>query len=223
EDGAPVSEDGRQEAIEREVRRLEIKEEAKKLLRERKAFEEWNAVRDEVPFLSLKERLEDFDPDQGVEFVVEDLLATYGNVVFSAQDKAGKTTFSLALVKALADGGEYLNRFPTKPVERNICYMNVELSAHTAAKWFSDLKINNAHKVQTLYLRGREQWFAIESPEVRKVVAEEFRRRNIGVLIVDPIGPLWDAAGIDENANSEVGPYMVKLGQLATEANIDNL
>lgn len=215
--------DSRQAEIEREVAKLEIREEAKKLLRERKALAEWSSVRDDVPFKSLKDRLDEFDPEKEVEFVVEDLLATYGNVVFSAQDKAGKTTFSLALVKALADGGRYLNKFETKPIDRNICYMNVELAAHTADRWFADLGIQNAHKVQTLYLRGREQWFAIESPEVRQHVSQELRNRDIGVLIIDPIGPLWDAAGLDEDKNSEVGPYMVMLGQMAVTAGIDNV
>lgn len=223
EEPIEIGEDVRQKEIEREADKLAIKEEAKKLLRERKALAEWSAVRDDVPFLTLEERLEDFDPDQEVNFVVQDLLPEFGNVVFSAQDKAGKTTFSLGLVKVLADGGEYLSRFPAEGIDRNICYMNVELSPQTANKWFSDLGLQNKHRVQTLYLRGREQWFAIESPEVRKQVAASLKAKDIGVLIIDPIGPLWDAAGINESANEEVGPYMVMLGQLAVSAGIDNV
>lgn len=219
----PATESELEKEIAREVAKLRIRDEAKKRLKEEKALEEWKRVRKDVPFQSLTKRLADYDPDTKINFVVEDILPEFGNVVFSAQDKAGKTTFSLALVKALADGGSYLNRFSANKVGRKICYMNVELAEQTADKWLSDMEIQDTDRVITLYLRGREQWFGIESPEVRHVVAREMERNDIGVLIIDPIGPLWDAAGIDESDNSQVGPYMVMLGQMAADAKIDNV
>lgn len=217
---APVS------AEEEEARRLE----AELAFRRAVAEEAWKArVRDEAKRqlraetmpatpspVALPELLA--EPDVEVPFRVAEVFPANARVVLAAQRKAGKTTMTANLVRALCDGGNFLGKYSTTPVERRVTVLDFEMARHMLRSWFADVRIENAHKVTMWPLRGSAAAFDITTSPVRRQWAEQLGELETDVLVLDCLRPILDAIGLDEK--SEAGRFLVALDELLADAGI---
>lgn len=157
-------------------------------------------------------------PDPDVLYRVGELLPVGGNAVVWAQYKAGKTTLLGNLVRSLVDGSPFLGSYE---VDRSkaVAILDFELDARTLRRWLRELGIANPEGVRVMSLRGRVSAFDIRDPEVRAAWAAALA--GVDVLIVDPLRPILDALGLDENR--EVGKFLVPLDALKLDAGISEL
>lgn len=219
-DGLVSEDDGDEEQgfrrdVERALRDMQVKEEARRL--HRQSSSTWSPI--EVD--SLTDLLR--DPPKPDPYRIEGVWLENGTVVFAAEAKAGKTTSVLNLVKSLADGDDFLGEYKVSPPDGNIVVLNVEVSPSQIARWYHNIGIRNTGKVQVINLRGRTGWFGILDANVRQKVADQLRSHNCQILVIDPVGPLWDAEGIEESENTPVGQWLAALTEMAETAGVREL
>lgn len=171
------------------------------------------------PPLSLPSltRLDTFlsEADDDAVYRIADLWPSGGNVVLAAQFKSGKSTAVGNVLRALADGGEFLGEFTTTPARR-IVLLDNELDARQLRRWLRAHGITNADRIELVSLRGQLATFDIIDPATRAEWA-----RHIGpadVIIFDCLRPALDALGLDENRDA--GRFLVAFDALKAEAGI---
>jgi len=71
-----------------------------------------------------------------------------------AQRKAGKTTLTLNLARALLTGEAFLGAFDVVPVVGDVAVLNFEVSGHTLAHWAHDHAVP-PERFHLVNLRGR--------------------------------------------------------------------
>lgn len=230
------------EATPEELAELQYQAELKALLRKKRmnrdadvAFAAETRPPDPGPALTSLAMLL-AEPDEGEEWRIDQLWPEGGKVLLSAPQKAGKTTLIGNLLAALVDGRRFLAREVAQgdwktvnsagfaPVDldgRRVALFDFEMTRRKLKDWLRDQRIVHVSDVHVEFMRGRV--WDIRDPTVRKQWAEQLRALNVGVLIVDPIGPVLGALGIDENDNSAVGAYLFALDALVREAGADEL
>jgi hypothetical protein len=176
------------------------------------------------------------EPDDAPIYRVDGLWPTGGNVVFSAQRKAGKTTARDNLTRCLVDGDNFLGKggqvrlvdcggFEVQPLatDERVYVTDLELDRRTLRRWLGDQRIKNKDKVLVQSFRGRLASFDVLDDKRRSAWATFLAGHNVKVLIVDPLAALLDAYGFDENDKTEVGRVLVSLDQLKAEAGVSEL
>ncbi len=153
------------------------------------------------------------EPRDDAAFIVDRLLAEDGRALFVAARKAGKTTTRNELIRALADGGEFLGQFPTKAVER-IVVIDIEMSRGQIRAWLSDQGIENTDAVEIVPLRGKAATFDITDEATRTLWAEVLAGAD--VVVLDCLRPILDALGLNEN--TDAGRFLVAFDALMDEA-----
>ena len=192
---------------------IRISEEAKFRNSERKAESE---RRDEGHPESLTKFLEENVPD--TEFVVEGLIAKGSNTSIVASAKTGKTTLVFNLLKALADGEDFLGRFRITDRPEQIGYLNLELTRGQANKWFRKSKISNSSTIHVWNLREKLNPFRSESSMRR--LADDVRARGITFLVIDPFSGIFKG---DTNNNDEVKQFLLSLDLFKSLAGISEI
>lgn len=184
-------------------------------------------------------------PDVAVRFRIGGLWPTGGKVLLTAPKKAGKTTLVGNLVRCLADGARFLRDprpgrpgrellaeldpdqfggFDVAPIceGRRLVLLDFEMTEQQLKDWLRDQQIRSPERVHVQLLRGRGPW-DIRDDEVRAEWAARLREVGTDVLLVDPLGPILHALGINENDNSEVGHFLGCLDRLCAEAGVGEL
>lgn len=175
------------------------------------------------------------EPDDAEAYRVGQLWPSGGKVLLSAPQKSGKTTLVGNLIRSLADGARFLSRevrpgefkvaaagFETVPLGgRRIALFDFEMTRRKLRGWLRDQRIANPDLVHVEFMRGRV--WDVRDPKVREVWAERLNELNVGIVLVDPIGPVLGSLNIDENENTPVTSFLFALDALAREANVDEL
>lgn len=172
-----------------------------------------------------------------VKYRIEGLWPSGGKVLMTAPAKAGKTTTVGNLVRCLADGTPFLAApngptpgdwiaqaagFAVEPLAgRRVVVLDFEMTRDMLREWLRDQRIANLAGVEVELLRGRT-WDPRDEVQ-RSAWAAHLRSLNAAVLIVDPIGPVLSALGIDESSSSDVGAVLWALDALAAEAGVTEL
>jgi AAA domain len=152
--------EGRERRILLQVEKLEIDKEARHLLAAKEA--------EGIVYTEII-RLDDFlnreieAPKQIIEGVWN-----YGTpVLMAAQYKAGKTTLRDNAVKSLADGYDFLDRFPVNRLEEGtVVILDLELSEPMLQQWLRDQNIKNQDRVMVVPMRGRGASLNLMVPSV---------------------------------------------------------
>ena len=207
EDRAPVRDSFEQE-VAREMARQDVRDEARRRIAARDA----NGV-DLPPLARLDEFLDEPDPD--VEYRIDGVWPAGGRVVFSAAQKAGKTTTISNVLRSLADSEDFLGRFRSEPVRRAIL-IDDELDENMLRRWLRDQGIANTDRIELVTLRGRLSTFNIMEPETRARWARHLGSAD--VLLFDCLRPALDALGLDEN--HDAGRFLEAFDELLVEAGI---
>ena len=200
-------------AIAREMETLHVRDEAKR----RHAAKSAESV--ELPksytgqdFLSV-----DFGEEQ---WLVEGLIPTDSRVLFLAQRKAGKTTMMLNLLRSLLDRDDFLNYFPVTDYRR-VSLIDFELSDRNLQRWLRSQSIHGIGALDVIPSRGRASALNVLDDRTRARWAQRLGDFGTETLIVDPIGPVARALGLDEN--TELGILMDAIGELKHEAGISEV
>lgn len=194
--------------IDEEVQRLRIRDEAAKRYAASKA--EATEVPEGASFSDFLKM--DFGPD---EFIIDGLMPRGGNIVFSAQRKAGKSTVVHNLIRSLVDGDPFLGYFGvTEP--RRVALIDTELAPGLLKSWLQDHGIKNPDRLGVWNMKGRASAFNILDDAIRAKWVEVLR--GYDVLILDPLRPVLDSLGVNEW--NETGPFLQAFDALKREAGI---
>lgn len=160
------------------------------------------------------------EPDEDVTYRITGLWPAGGNILLAAQAKAGKTTLTGSLVRSLCDGDPFLDQHHADPPPGTVFLIDAEMPRHQARRWLRAQGIRKTDRFTYQPLRGSAASFNLLLPEVRRRWAARIRAASASVLIIDPIGPILNACGIDENT-AEVGTFLDHaLGELLTDAEV---
>lgn len=169
------------------------------------------------PFLTLTERLG--RPQQEIRYRIDGLLPAGGNVVLSAQWKAGKTTAVDNLVRSLVDGGPFLAPdFTVNGAGLRVTLVDNEMPDQTIDDWLRALGIRNTDAVRVASLRGSEDLFNLLDPAARQTWVDLLRDHGTDVLVLDCLRPVMDALGL--NVNYETGRFLTAFNATLKAAGV---
>jgi hypothetical protein len=157
-------------------------------------------------------------PDVDVEWRIEGLQPINSRVLLAAQHKAGKTTAVGNLVRSLVDEERFLGRYAVQPLIGQVAILDLEMSRGQLRKWLRDQRIVNAHRVRLIPLRGRAATLNLIDRACRARWVTWLREHDVRYLIFDPLRPVLDALGLDENR--DVGRFLVAFDAMLLEAGI---
>lgn len=223
---APRSEEERQqeEALERRRRRLVLRDgfldrevARRSAVAEVDQEEAIRAFRWPGEHDSLADELE--LPRRERSYRIDRVMPTGGNVVLTAQFKTGKTTMVNHVVKCLADGQPFLDKYGVKPITGRIGVFNYEVDEDQYRDWLRDVGVRNTRQVSLLHLRGYRLSVLVKHHEDR--VVDWLKRHDVEVWILDPYARAL--AGVDENDNSGVGRFLDTLDVIKNRAGVQEL
>jgi hypothetical protein len=151
-------------------------------------------------------------PDEPVKWRVHGLWAVGGHNVVAAQFKAGKTTLMGNLIRVLVDGGAFLGKYQTEPVQR-VALIDNEMDERTLREWLRAQGIHNTAAVLLIPIRGKVSSFNIIDDTIRAQWADLIRGAD--VVVLDCLRPVLDALGLDEN--KDAGRFLVAFDALLKE------
>lgn len=198
-----------------EVRRQQVTKEARKQVTSLEFAATWT----EPPSLnSLVDELA--EPDVPLQYRIGRLLAADGNAVLTAAFKAGKTTLCNNLLRSLADGDPFLERFDTTVPDGRVASFNYEVSQSQYRKWLRNIGIRNQDRISLLNLRGHR--LPLTDPQVEDWVVKWLMDHDVKVWIVDPFARAMVGCG-DENSNTDVGVVLDILDVIKRRAGVTEL
>lgn len=169
------------------------------------------------PVTPLTELLE--EPDEALHYRIDQVAPKQGNIILSAQFKAGKTTLVNNLIRSLVDSDPFLGRFTVTQPAQHLVLIDNEMSRNTLRRWLREQKIRNTQAVaDVITLRGRVSTFNILDAMVRDQWARRLADLGCDYLMFDCLRPVLDALGLDENR--DVGKFLVAFDALLADAGI---
>lgn len=198
--------------VEAELRKMRVSAEA------RHRFNSEHAQRKELKFWSGQELA---DCDVVREWRIEDLISSGSNVLVNAAYKSGKTTLILNMVRALARGGYFLGTKKVHHPAKMIRIIDMEMPLATAKEWVMQLGLHTQANVEYAFLAGRAGDLSLFDDRHLNELAAKMDGTDI--LIVDPVGPLMAALGLDENSNSDIRKMLYALTVLKTRCGASEL
>ena len=193
--------------VEREAHKIRVRDAAQRKIRREQQRELGNLEPITLAdFLAI--------PDEPIDYRIDYLWPSGGRIVLAAQWKVGKTTLTGNVIRALADGALFLNRFRTQPTE--VTLLDFEMDPRKIRQWLRDQQIKYGSHVHVVALRGKVSSFDILDPETRSQWAA--RIRGSDVAIFDCLRPILDALGLDENRDA--GRLLMAIDELLNEAGV---
>ena len=202
---------GYSEALTREIMRLRLQREAKRLL---DAEERPPAQPPEI--LSLRESLA--RPVPPATYRIDGWQPAGSRVMLAAQFKAGKTTLVGNIARCLLDGDKWLGQYSVEPLTGTLVILDLEMSGHQLDRWLADQHITNDDRLIRVPLRGNATALDIINPRTRAEWATKLRQLNCQYLVLDCLRPALDALGLDEHRDA--GRFLVAFDALLAEAGI---
>ena len=209
------AEDPFEAEVEKEVRRILVKEEAKRRV------DEIQSGALEVPeFISGYDM--SLKRSEHMDWLIEGLIPRYGVVGLAAQAKAGKTTFMHKMIEALIKGTDFLG-LSTQRVNGGIFLLDMELPEDRLGEWTYRNGIAERNGVYMAALSGRARNLDLSNHKHMERWVETLKAANCKLLIIDPIGPYLRMLGAEENSTTEAGRAIDYLKELQVAAGIDTL
>lgn len=143
---------------------------------------------------------------------VQGLIPWEASTLIVAARKTGKTTTMLNYARCLLTGEDFLDEFPTIPLEetQRVGFLNYEVSPKQVGRWAAELGID-PDRLYIVNLRGRRN--PLSRDDDRTELAEHLRAMQVGALMVDPFGRAF--TGESQNDNAEVQRFLVDLDTFA--------
>lgn len=200
--------------VAKEVHRLRVRDTARVQLANE------NIPPIEPPTMLLKEYLATAPKE--VAYTIDQLHIAGGNTLLVAQFKAGKTTMLLNLMRAIADGGQFLDFFNVQEMQGRVGYLDYEMHGDQFRTWATQVGLTDSKHVATpWHLRGTTLPFW--TPDGAEVMCKWLREQEVEMLIVDPAARAWSGLVDNENDNTEVGKFTEALDRLKKDAGVKDL
>lgn len=159
-------------------------------------------------------------PNEVTAYRIKDLWPIGGRALLAAQYKAGKTTMVGNVVRSLADNSRFLSRYQATQPTGTVAVFDTEMSPNMLRAWLRDQAISHTEKVWVAPLRGTCGTFEITDELVRAKWVQRLKERNTEVVVLDCLGPVFAALGLDESKNTEVGKFISAFDAMLTEAGV---
>jgi len=95
------------------------------------------------------------EPDPEQSYRVDRLAPAGARIMLNAQWKAGKSTLSANLIRALVDGEPFLGQFAVHHRADHLVLIDDELAEDTLRLWMREQKITTTEAVEVFALRGK--------------------------------------------------------------------
>jgi AAA domain len=192
------------EEVERVARKIRVRDAAQRKVR----TEQQRDVGDLDP-ISLDRFLA--IPDEPINYRIAGLWPSGGRIVLAAQWKVGKTTLTGNVIRALADGALFLNRFQTQPAE--VTLLDFEMDPRKIGDGYVINKSNTPLTCTCSRYAARCPASTFSTPDRSQWAA---RIHGSDVAIFDCLRPILDALGLDENRDA--GRLLMAIDELLSEA-----
>jgi hypothetical protein len=196
-------------------RQIMVREEARRRVLARRAEEGFRPLRR----LSLKEALDGDRPEEPPT-VIFGLHRQGYNTTITARYKTGKTTLGANLLRSLADGDPFLDRFSVAPPAGRIGLLNYETTENDMLEWLESSGIQNTDRIAIENLRGHP--FSLASERNRQELIDWCREMDVEVLLMDPHRMAFAGFG-KEIDNDDVNRFTATLDEVKAEAGVSDL
>ncbi len=151
---------------------------------------------------------------------VDALQGARHNVLLVAQYKVGKTTLGADLVRALVDGGDFLQRFSVAalPEGERVGVWNAEMDDEDYEDYLDGAGVVNDTRVVVWNLRGFS--VPILSDVGRDQAVDWLRSNNVKYWLIDPWIRVCAWNGVNENENHEVSELTQRIDEIAHAAGV---
>ncbi len=160
-------------------------------------------------------------PAGGSRYDIAELLPVEGNFTLLAAKKTGKTTTTVELVRAIADGEPFLGRFAINGGPGNVAVWDYEMSEDQLREWIRDAGVRNTGNVHVLSLRGL--YASLRTPATREWAVKWLRDRQIRAWILDPAHRAMTGFTTQGDPNDAVLEFTETLERIKREAGVRNL
>jgi hypothetical protein len=160
-------------------------------------------------------------PEDGLDWRIENLLAVGHNALVVSGRKSGKTTLVDSLVRSYVDGWPFLGRLPMSGTDRNVAVFNYEVDERQYRRWLRATGIAATDRVHVLNLRGRT--LPLTNGRIGAWVAVWLAARDIGMWIVDPYSRAYVGSVDNGNDEAQVGRFLDALDVIKTTGGVDEL
>ena len=147
-------------------------------------------------------------------------VAGGGNIILAAQWKAGKTTLRDNLIRSWCDGTPFLGRYAVTPSGGRLAIIDAEMPSRTSRRWLADQMIGDADRFAYCNIRGAAASFNMLAPAARSAWAKRLAGACAAAVLLDCIGPVLAALGLDENSATDVGQFLEGFTTMLAEAAI---
>lgn len=158
------------------------------------------------------------EPDEPIRYRIQGCWPAGGRIVTAAQYKAGKTTLRDNMIKSLADGFDFLDKFQVHRAKGRVVVLDLEMDREQLKRWLRAHNIRNGERVLVIPMRGKGATLNLALPEVRELWATKLRSHEASTVILDCLRPVMDALGLDENRDA--GKFLVWFDALLNEAGV---
>lgn len=155
-----------------------------------------------------------------VRYRIAEIWPAGTRVMLAAQAKAGKTTLRDNLARSLVDGHPFLDRFTVQPGPGRVGIVDTELDTAMLQRWLRDQCIEHEDRLWIQPLRGYVASFDLLDDQCREDWAQRLRAAGVRILILDCLGPVLAARGLDESSNPDTGRWLLAFEQLLAAADI---
>lgn len=154
------------------------------------------------------------DPAQ----LVEGLVIGEGVTLLSAQNKTGKSTVGVNVVRAVLYDEDLFGRFPTHfPADAGVGVWNAEVSASTYERWMIERGLDDQHAKRLAFLHMSGYPVDLLLPVWRDYAVNWLREHNVKLWLLDPFSKIFRG---DENSATEVNAWWMALREIMTEAEV---
>ncbi|MER6639997.1 AAA family ATPase [Streptomyces microflavus] len=160
-------------------------------------------------------------PAGSPRYDIAELLPVEGNFTLLAAKKTGKTTTTVELVRAVADGEPFLGRFQITDGPGNVAVWDYEMSEDQLREWIRDAGVRNTGNVYVLSLRGI--YASLRTPATREWAVKWLRDRQIRVWVLDPAHRAMTGFTTQSDPNDAVLEFTETLEQIKREAGVRNI
>jgi hypothetical protein len=160
-------------------------------------------------------------PDEDVSYRIAEVLPSGGNVLLTAQFKAGKTTLINHLAKCLADGQPLFGLLDVTRLSGRVSIFNYEVSRAQYRRWLRDVAPEHPERVALLNLRGYA--LPLIDVETTEWTVRWLAERETEVWVLDPFARAAMGSVTSENDNTEVGRLLEHLDVIKERAGVREL
>lgn len=155
-----------------------------------------------------------------VRYRIDELWPVGSRVMLAAQAKAGKTTMRDNLARALVDGDPFLDKYDVTRTAGRVGIIDTELDQGMLQRWLADQHIREENRLWIQPLRGYVSTLDLLDEQCRRSWARRLQAAEVDTLVLDCLGPVLSAFGLDESSNVDAGRWLLAFEALLNEAGI---